>query len=174
MAALMPLRWDEWGEPIPQESQVLDVKRMVWRGMGWGARLWSFLKANPLKIGWYNGGYYETIQLYLEPSRDITRSRVVMLSERDFLLQLRAAPTLGLGRVYISSKGGMSAVAVPDREGRLGRLEYRDPYGAWQPPMEGVEDGAEDRYEIVTLRKDNLLDIASEREADLGAGWRVG
>ncbi len=170
VAALIPLRWDEWGEPSTQESQVVEVRRLVSRGMGLGARLWAFFKANPLKVGWYKGAYYETIQLYLEPSRDITRSRVMLLSERDFLGGLRSQPQLGVGKVFMTARGGLTAFAIPDASGRVGRLEYYDNYGVWKPMMEGDEI----TYEIITLRKANLLDIASDREVDMGAGWRVG
>lgn len=169
MASLMPLRWDEWGEPQAQDRQQAEVKRMVRKSLSFGARLKSWLKANPFKIGWPGNAYYETAQLYLEPSRDVSRSRLALLSERDFLKSLRSNPQLGLGKAYVSARGGLSFVAVPDRQSRVGRLEYHNEFGmVFGDAME------EDLYEVVRLRKDNLLDIASDREADMGAGWRVG
>ena len=94
----------------------------------------------------------------------------MLLSERDFLGGLRSQPQLGVGKVFMTARGGLTAFAIPDASGRVGRLEYYDNYGVWKPMMEGDEI----TYEIITLRKANLLDIASDREVDMGAGWRVG
>lgn len=55
-----------------------------------------------------------------------------------------------------------------------GRLAYHDPFGGRRLPEVGREEVEEGNFESVKLCEDNLLDIASKREADLGAGWRVG
>jgi len=169
---LVPLRWDEWGEPVAMTRQQDDVKRMIARGMPVWSRALNWLKANPLRFGLPGQAYYETVQLYLEPARDVNRSRVVLLPERDLYQRLRQRPGEGSGRIYATARGGMLVFAVPDREGRLGRLQFQDDMGGFGDM--GWGDEAEPEYEVMRLRRDELLNINSDREPDTAAGWRVG
>ena len=144
---------------------------MVRRAMPWWARALNWLKANPLKIGWFGGSYEETVQLFLEPARDITRSRVTLTPERDLYAQLRHDPERARGRIYACAKGGLFVYAVPDRQGRLGRLQYDDALaggGGWG----GEEEEAQ--YELIRLRRDDLVTLGDDREPEMAAGWRVG
>lgn len=171
---LVPLRWDDWGEPEAQSRQSDDVKRMVRRCMPFWRRALNWLKANPLKFGLPGNAYYETVQLYLEPARDVSRSRVVLLPERDLYQDLRRNPNVGKGRMFACARGGMLFFAVPGSDGRLGRLQFLDEFGGGYDSGWGDEDEAGEDLEVQRLRKDELLTIDSEREADTAAGWRVG
>ena len=171
---LVPLRWDEWGEPEAQSRQADDVKRVVQKCMPPWQRALSWLKANPLKFGLPGQAYYETVQLYLEPARDVGRSRAVLVAERDLYQELRREPSRGKGRIYACARGGLLFFAVPDRDGRLGRLKRQDDFGAFGGGGGWGDEPVEDSLEVVRLRRDELLDIDTDREPDTAAGWRVG
>lgn len=168
---LVPLRWDEWGEAQPYNRQAEDVKRLVRKAMPLHLRALNWLKANPLKFGLPGGEYYETVQLYLEPARDVSRSRLVLVPERDIYQTLRRDPQKASGRIYACGRGGLMVFCVPGREGRLGRLEYRDEYAM---PASGFGDEDAETFEVVRLRRHELLSLDDEHEADTAAGWRVG
>ncbi len=170
---LVPLRWDEWGEPETQSRQADDVKRLVRRCMPWHRRALNWLKANPLKFGLPGEAYYETVQLFLEPARDVSRSRVTLVPERDLYQELRREPQRGKGRIYCCARGGLYFFAIPGRDGRLGRLRYNDEFGGFDDAGWGDEEGGEG-LEVQRLRRDELLTIDDEREPDTAAGWRVG
>lgn len=172
---LVPLRWDDWGEPSAYSRGAEDVKRMIRKSMPLHARILAWLKANPFVFGIPGRSYNESVQLYLEPARDVSRSRAVIQSERDLYQQLAQKPELGSGRIFCTARGGLMFFCVPDRDKRLGRLQYVDEFG-------GFDDaGWDDEYaqegpklEIVRLRREELLDINAEREPDTAAGWRIG
>ncbi len=168
---LVPLRWDDWGEPEPQTKQADDVKRMIRKSMSFGRRAVNWLRANPLKFGLPGGAYHETVVLYLEPARDVSRSHVTLTPERDLYQDLRRNPAEGRGRMFASGRGGLLFFCVPDREGRIGRLQFSDDMGGFD---DGWGEESEEQLECVRLRRDELLNINSEREADTAAGWRVG
>jgi len=170
-ARLVPMRWDEWGEPEAQSRQADDVKRMVRQCLPLGRRVLNWFKANPLKFGWPGNAYYETAQVFLEPARDVTRSRLMLVPEADIYQELRRQPGKGKSRIYVCARGGMLFFGIPDRDGRLGRLQYQDEFGSFGD--DGWDD-QEEKLEVVRLRREELLDINSEREVDAAAGWRVG
>jgi Mg-chelatase subunit ChlD len=167
---LVPLRWDEWGEPQPQANQLEEIKRLVKRAMPFHQRALCWLRANPLRFGLPGGHYEEAAQLYLEPARDVHRSSLQLVPERDLLTQARSAPNQHVGRIYAIAKGGLYIFCFPDRNGRLGRLEFPE-------PMDGGWDSYGDeeyKAQLVRLKRHELLDVNTDREADTAAGWRVG
>ncbi len=168
---LVPLRWDDWREAEAQSRQADDVKRLVKKSLSFWERSKNWLKANPLKFGLPGQAYYESAQVYLEPARDVSRSRLALMPERDLLGHIRSNPDRGKGRVFVSARGGLTFFAVPDRDGRLGRLQYQDDFATGGA---GWGDEEEDELSMITLRRDDLLDINAERESGSAAGWRVG
>jgi Mg-chelatase subunit ChlD len=167
---LVPLRWDEWGEPQPQANQLEEVKRMVRRAMPPHQRALSWLRCNPLKFGLPGGHYEESVQLYLEPARDVHRSSIQLVADPDLFTASRANPNQHVGRIYATAKGGLYIFCFPDRNGRLGRLEFPE-------PMDGGWDSYGDeefKAQQVRLKRHELLDVNADREADTAAGWRVG
>ena len=99
---------------------------------------------------------------------------MVLLPERDLYGDLRRNPNVGKGRVFACARGGMLFFAVPGSDGRLGRLQFLDEFGGGYDSGWGDEEEAGEDLEVQRLRKDELLTIDSEREADTAAGWRVG
>lgn len=172
---LVPLRWDDWNEPSPHSRGAEDVKRMIRKGMPWYRRALSWLRANPFIFGLPGRAYHETVQLYLEPARDVSRSRVTLLAERDLYHQIATKPEEGSGRIFCTARGGALFFCVPDRDKRLGRLQYNDEFGGFDDggwDDEASQDGP--KLEVVRLRREELLDINAEREPETAAGWRVG
>jgi hypothetical protein len=167
---LVPLRWDEWGEPQPQANQLEEVKRMVRRAMPHHARALAWLRGNPLRFGLPGGHYEESAQLYLEPARDVHRSSIQLVSERDLFSHARANPNQHVGRIYATAKGGLYIFCFPDRNGRLGRLEFPEPLDS------GWDSYGDEEFkpQLVRLKRHELLDVNADREADTAAGWRVG
>lgn len=172
-AKLVPLRWDEWGEATPYTRGADDVKRMVRKNMPLHQRILSWFKANPFVFGLPGNAYYETVQLYLEPARDISRSRLALLGDRDTYQMIRSKPSSNSGRMFCTARGGLLFFCVPDRDQRLGRLVYEDEFGSFDDGGWG-DELSEQELEVVRLRRDELLDVNAEREADTAAGWRIG
>lgn len=174
-AKLVPLRWDDWREAEAYSRQADDVKRLVRKSLSFKDRAWNWLRANPLKFGLPGQAYHESAQLYLEPARDVSRSRLVLIPDRDLTTSIRRDPASGKGRIFVSARGGLSFFAVPDREGRLGRLHYQDDFGSggFGASSWGDEPQPEE-LSMTTLRRADLLDINPEREPGDAAGWRVG
>ncbi len=172
---LVPLRWDDWREAEAYSRQADDVKRLVRKNLSFTSRALNWIKANPFKIGLPGNSYYECAQVYLEPARDVSRSRLALLPERDLMGDVRKDPTKGKGRIFVSAQGGLTFFAVPDRDGRLGRLQYQDNMGGsfssggWDDDLDNQEE-----LSMLTLRRDDLLSITMERESGSAAGWRVG
>ena len=169
---LLPLRWDDWGEAEAYSRGAEDVKRMIRKSMPWHQRVLCWLRANPLVFGLPGRGYYETVQLYLEPARDVSRSRAVLVPARDLYQDISRKPESASGRIYCSARGGMLIFCVPDRESRLGRLQYVDDFATSGAGWGG--DDEEVKLSIQRLRRAELLDINADREPETAAGWRVG
>lgn len=168
---LVPLRWDDWREAEAQSRQADDVKRLVRKSLSLWERGKNWVRANPLKFGLPGNAYYESAQLYLEPARDVSRSRLALMPDRDLLGHIRANPEKGKGRVFVSARGGLTFFAVPDREGRLGRLQYQNDFATGGASW---GDESEEELGMITLRRDDLLDINADRESGTAAGWRAG
>ena len=174
-AKLVPLRWDDWREAEAYGRQADDIKRLVRKSLSFKERALNWLRANPLKFGLPGQAYHESAQLYLEPARDVSRSRLVLIPDRDLTTTMRRDPASGKGRIFVSARGGLSFFAIPDREGRLGRLQYQDDFGSGG--FGGSSWGDEPEQEelsMTPLRRADLLDINPDREPGDAAGWRVG
>lgn len=171
--ALVPLRWE--GHGTRREPKARDeVRSMVRRDLTLAARAMTWLKANPLVFGLPGGAYRETVELTLQPERDVDRSSLRLIAERDLYRRLQEEPATGLGRLFAHAVGDGAAeyFGVPAR-GRLGGLlasRAADAQGGAGP------DGAQ-RPRIFRLRRrEELIDPVpdNERQEGRAAGWQVG
>ena len=165
---LVPLQWDDFGEARPRNEAARDVRAMVRRSLSLVERAKAWLKANPLVFGLPGREYHETVELVLNSSPNVQRSRLRVVPERDFAAQLRNRPRRGLARVYATARGGISFFAVPAEENRIGTFEM-------QRGFDDFDDGEAFEPKLENLRRrTEFLAIHSDREPDGMAGWRVG
>ena len=165
---LTPLHWSDFGETRPQTRSATEVRQMVRKSMPLSQRVMSWLKANPLVFGLPGKEYNETVELLLSPSRNVHRTRVRLLTEREFIEELRSNPRRGMGRIFASARGGMTFHAVYAEGERLGPFKMHDPYAGF------VEDGEFEPSLAVLRGRTELLELNSDKEPDTMAGWRIG
>jgi hypothetical protein len=167
---LVPMRWDEFQEPKLHTRSVQDVKRAVRREMTFLKRAVAWLKANPLVFGLPGREYYECVELSLSHTRDLSRSRLILMPSRNQQEALLKDPTSGRGRLYVIARGGVSFFAVPEREDRVGVFAIKqDDYGT----LEGYDE--EFQLKLVTFRgRRELILMNSDKADDTMAGWRIG
>ncbi len=167
-ASLTPMEWDDFGEAHPDTSHRAQVRQMVDRQMGFVERLKAWLKANPLVIGLPGHDYYETVELLLDPSIHINRTRLRLQGTRDHLSDLRDNPRRGVGRCFATARGGLTFFVVEDQQGRIGAFEIEDPFDGF-----GGDEGFEPEPDVLG-RRTELLVANGDREGGSFAGWRVG
>ena len=168
---LVPLEWDDFGEARPRNEAARDVRSMVRDNMSFLDRAKAWLKANPLVFGLPGREYCETVELVLQASPNVRRSRLRLVSERDFIADLRSNPRRGMARMYATARGGLSFYAVPAEGGRVGVFELDQGYGGFD---EGFDDEPfEPDVEHIRRRRE-FLSMHTDREPDSMAGWRVG
>jgi hypothetical protein len=168
---LKPLVWTEYGDAVEQKSSKNDVQLLVRRGMPLAGRALAWLRANPLRFGLPGGRYRETVELLLQPNRDVARSQVSLLAEADLQAQAERQPESYVGRLFATAAGGTTFVAVPDPGGRVSRLVWQDGFAAAAPEGEVAVPKA------VKLRKARLLrplEAWESHEEGMPAGWQVG
>lgn len=167
-ARLQPLVWTGFGEAVEQKNSKSDVLRLVHKGLPLGGRILNWLRANPLRFGLPGGRYQETVELFLQPHRDIARSQVSLIPERELERKVASSPEVYVGRLFASAGGSLSFLGVPDSTGRLGRLVHQNGFLAG--------DGSE-KPKVVKLRRAKLLKRLEDWESyeeDTAAGWQVG
>ncbi len=168
-AKLKPLVWTGWGEAVEQKSSGQEVLRLATRALSPGARMAAWLRANPFRFGLPGGAYRETVELTLQPHRDIARSQMTLRVEPDLLGRMTREPAAFGGQLFATALGGVTFLAVPDGAGRIVRLVRQDTY---EPT--GAEEGPP---RIIKLRRVKLLKPLDERQGyveDGAAGWQVG
>ena len=165
---LKPLVWTAYGETVEQKNSRQEVVRLARKGLPLGQRALSWLRANPFRFGLPGGAYLETVELFLQPHRDIARSQVALRVEPNLQERLAHEPEAYVGRLFATALGGVTFVAVPDGGGRIARLVYQD----------GLAAGAESaKARSVRLRRARLLKRLEDWETyqeDAAAGWQVG
>ena len=161
---LRPLVWKGWGTGVNARAQA-DVRVLVRESLRPARRVAAWLKANPLAFGLPGRAYQETVQLLLEANRDVFRSRIELVPERDAQARRAQDPERYVGSLYASAVGrGLVFYAVFDRTNQVGRLRLES-------------SGAPRRKPLVTNLpgRRTLIDARSERrDPGLPAGWQVG
>jgi len=169
-ARLQPLVWTGYGDAVEQKNTKSDVLRLVHKGLPLGGRALNWLRANPFRFGLPGGRYQETVELFLQPHRDIARSQITLVPERDLERKLAGEPAGWAGRLFATAAGSVTFVGVPDAGGRMSRLVQQN--GSFT----GGADGT-DKPRAVKLRRAKLLKRLEDWESyeeDTAAGWQVG
>lgn len=149
------LRWDETGDLRGHSAG--DVQALVERELVLWRRAWNWLCANPLVFGLPGRAYHETVELHLQPGRDIHASRLILCPTRELHRDLEKYPERAEGRLFATALSGTRFFAVPLR-GRVGALVLDRP--------------GDLARQLVWLRSDErLLRNAEEREGF--AGWKL-
>ena len=144
---------------------VNDSMRIIDRAKAW-------VKANPLVFGLPGREYYESVELLLEDSPNVRRSRVRLMEDRDLVSELRADPRRGRGRLYATARGGTSFYAVPTEDNQVGKFEMKDEFGGFDA---GGFDDEPFKPELEQVRRrTEFVTILGGKEPDAMAGWRVG
>jgi hypothetical protein len=167
---LKPLVWTGYGDTVEQKKSSEDVLRLVRRSLPLGARTLAWLRANPFRFGLPGGAYRETVEIFLQPHRDVARSQVVLRVEPGLQERMAREPEAFSGRLFAIALGGVTFTAVPDSGGRITRLTQPDVYVPAAP-----EEGA--RLKVLKLRRAKLLKRLEDWESyeeDAAAGWQVG
>src|SRR5215210_185337 len=168
---LVPLDWTAQGGTVEQKGHRTRVLEMVRRAVSWRRRWTAWIKANPFVFGLPGRSYQESLELYLQPHRDLTRSTALLVPQRGFPEKLGHQPEAFTGRIFATAQGGLSFWGVPDREGRLGRMNLE---GA---PVARDGSSATAPRELVKLHGSRLLRLPDEWESPeegRPAGWLVG
>lgn len=169
-ARLQPLVWTGYGDTVEQKNTKAEVLRLAHGGLPLGRRALAWMRANPLRFGLPGGRYQETVELFLQPHRDVARSSIALLPERDLEQKLAGEPESFCGRLFATAAGGVTFVGVPDGSGRISRLVHQNGFIAG-----GTADAAKPR--AVKLRRAKLLKHLEDWEGyqeDAAAGWQVG
>jgi len=168
---LVPLDWNSHGGTVEQKGHRARVLEMIRRATSFRRRWAAWLKANPFAFGLPGGSYQESLELYLQPHRDLSRSTAALMPQREFPARLSHEPERFTGRIFATAQGGLSFWGVPDREGRLGRMTLE---GA---PVSQNGASAPAPRELVKLHSSRLLRLPDEWESPeegRPAGWLVG
>lgn len=169
-AQLVPLRWNAFGGVEAHRKAQFEVESLVRRGLGRRQRVLAWLKANPLVFGLPGGRYEETVELHLEPHRDVDRSQVRLVPEYGLRERLQREPEQGAGRLFASAWGGLSFFAVYGRRYRLGRLVPKR-------LLDRAAAGEDPEPSMVMVRgNEQLVQPVAEDRRQEGriAGWQVG
>jgi Mg-chelatase subunit ChlD len=168
---LVPLDWTAHGGTAEQKGHRTRVLDMVRTAVSWRRRWTAWLQANPLAFGLPGGSYHESLELYLQPHRDVSRSMASLVPQRRFPDKLNQQPEAFTGRLFATAQGGVSFWGVTDREGRIGRMTLE----GVPVPRESASDPA--RRDLVKLRGSRLLRQPEDWETPeegRPAGWLVG
>lgn len=166
---LVPLAWTAHGGTAPLKDHKARVQELVKGSLPWPRRVLAWFLANPLAFGLPGGSYRETLELILQPHRDVSRSAAVLVPKRGVQEQVGRDPAAFTGRMFAVAEGSVTFVCVPDKEGRVGRMSLD---GAAPAP-----DPDPTRRSAVRLRGHKLLRHPEDwesHEEGRAAGWQVG
>jgi hypothetical protein len=167
---LVPLAWTAHGGTAPLKDHKARVLELIQGALPWHRRTLAWLRANPLAFGFpRRAGYRETLELILQPHRDVARSTAVLVPRRGIQEAVSRDPAAFSGRLFAVAEGNVSFVCVPEKEGRIGRMSLDGAAPAQDP------DPA--RRSAVRLRGHKLLrhpDEWESHEEGRAAGWQVG
>lgn len=168
---LIPLVWTAQGGTVEPKDHKAKVLEMVRQSIPWHKRLTAWTKANPLAVGLPGRVYHESLELLLQPHRDVSRSTALLVPRRAFPDAVSRDPETFTGKLFATTQGGLSFLAVPDKEGRIGRLTL-DGGVAYR-----AASGDPARNGLVRLRGSKLLRRPEDWEPPEDgrpAGWQVG
>jgi hypothetical protein len=167
---LVPLTWTAHGGTVPIKDHKVRVQELVQGALPWHRRILAWLRANPLVFGLpRRAGYRETLELILQPHKDVSRSAAVLVPRRGIQEAVSRDPAAFAGRLFAVAEGSVSFVCVPEKEGRIGRMSLDGAAPAQDP------DPA--RRSAVRLRGHKLLRHPEDwesHEEGRAAGWQVG
>ncbi|HSG38872.1 MAG TPA: hypothetical protein VLE27_04470, partial [Thermoanaerobaculia bacterium] len=163
---LKPLVWTAFGDAVERKGSQQEVLHLVRKALPFRARVVKWLQANPLRFGLPGGAYRETVELFLQPSRDVAKSQIVLRVERDLQGRMARQPETYGGRLFATALGGVTFLAVPDGGGRLGRLSQQDTFAP--------EDGKPRAVKLSKARLLKSLESWESYEENTAAGWQVG
>lgn len=166
---LVPLAWTAHGGTAPLKDHKTRVQELVKGALPWPRRVLSWLLANPLAFGLPGGSYRETLELILQPHRDVSRSAAVLVPKRGVQEQVGRDPAAFTGRMFVVAEGSVTFVCVPDKDGRVGRMSLDGAAPAQDPDPT--------RRSTVRLRGHKLLRHPEDwesHEEGRAAGWQVG
>lgn len=167
---MVPLAWTAHGGTVPIKDHKARVQELVQGALPWHRRILAWLRANPLAFGFPGrAAYRETLELILQPHRDVSRSAAVLVPRRGIQEAVSRDPAAFAGRLFAVAEGSVSFVCVPEKEGRIGRMSLDGAAPAQDP------DPA--RRSAVRLRGHKLLRHPEDwesHEEGRAAGWQVG
>ncbi len=167
---MVPLAWTAHGGTMPIKDHKARVQELVQGALPWHRRILAWLQANPLVFGFPGrAAYRETLELILQPHKDISRSAAVLVPRRGIQEAVSRDPAAFAGRLFAVAEGSVSFVCVPEKEGRIGRMSLDGAAPAQDP------DPA--RRSAVRLRGHKLLRHPEDwesHEEGRAAGWQVG
>lgn len=166
---LVPLAWTAHGGTAPIRDHKVRVQELVKGALPWHRRILAWLQANPLAFGLPGGSYRETLELILQPQKDVLRSAAVLVPRRGIQEAVSHDPAAFAGRLFAVAEGSVSFVCVPEKDGRIGRMSLD---GAAP-----VQDSDPARRSAVRLRGHKLLRHPEDwesHEEGRAAGWQVG
>jgi Mg-chelatase subunit ChlD len=166
---LIPLAWTAHGGTAPLKDHKARVQELVKGSLPWPRRVLAWLLANPLAFGLPGGSYRETLELILQPHRDVSRSAAVLVPKRGVQEEVGRDPAAFTGRIFAVAEGSVTFVCVPDKDGRVGRMSLDGAAPAQDPDPT--------RRSAVRLRGHKLLrhpENWESHEEGRAAGWQVG
>jgi len=166
---LVPLAWTAHGGTAPLKDHKARVLELVKGSLPWPRRIAAWLRANPLAFGLPGRAYRETLELILQPHRDVSRSAAVLVPRRGIQEAIGRDPAAFTGRLFAVAEGNVSFLCVPEKDRRIGRMSLD---GAAPP-----QDPDPNRRSSVRLRGHKLLRHPEEwesHEEGRAAGWQVG
>jgi Mg-chelatase subunit ChlD len=166
---LVPLAWTAHGGTAPIKDHKARVLELVQGSLPWHQRIWTWLRANPLAFGLPGRAYRETLELILQPQKDVAKSAAVLIPRRGIQEAIGRDPAAFAGRLFAVAEGSVSFVCVPEKEGRIGRMSLDGAAPAQDPDPT--------RRSAVRLRGHKLLRHPEEwesHEEGRAAGWQVG
>ncbi|MEM8961343.1 MAG: vWA domain-containing protein [Acidobacteriota bacterium] len=177
-ASLVPLAWGMYGDTRAVERVEPQVRNLVRRRMKPAQRFLNWLRANPLLFGLPGRRYRETLELSLQPDRNVDRSSVTLQPRADLYRELENDPQIGLGKLFVSASGaGTYTFYTVPRNGRIGRLvrERSLQEVLFSESYYGQTD-SQARTRLVELRRREKLIVPlpdEEREEGGAAGWEL-
>ncbi|MBW8875710.1 MAG: VWA domain-containing protein [Acidobacteria bacterium] len=168
---LKPLVWTEYGDAVELDKSKGEVTRLVRQALPLHRRASAWLRSNPLRFGLPGGRYHETVEMLLQPSRDVARSQVLLVAEGDVQARAESEPENFRRRLFAIAAGKVLFLAVPDAQGRIGTLVWQNGF------LPSEFEGEPARLRAVKLHRAKLLrslEAWETHEEGKAAGWQIG